>query len=96
MAMRNAASCPFHSFDCHEAKYSPATTRKPKNQRPKPTVIPATPQTLARLKIAAGAVSLTSNANVPITRRSPVNASAAMIDAQAAVSDTLVGDRTVH
>jgi hypothetical protein len=43
--------------DCHIAQYSPATTRKPKNQTPKPTVRPATAQSLAWLKAAAGARS---------------------------------------
>src|SRR6516225_4903904 len=51
--MRNAASCPFQTFDCHMAKYSPATTMKPKNQRPKPTVNPHTAQTFTRLKTSA-------------------------------------------
>ena len=54
--MRNAASLPFHSFDCHIAKYSPAMTMKPKNQRAKPTINPATAQTLERLKTSAGAL----------------------------------------
>ena len=53
MVMRNAASWPFHSFDCHIAKYSPAMTMKPRNQRAKPTVNPATAQTLERLKTLA-------------------------------------------
>ena len=53
VVMRNAASWPFHSFDCHIAKYSPAMTMKPRNQRAKPTVNPATAQTLERLKTLA-------------------------------------------
>ena len=53
VAMRAAASCPFQTFDCHMAKYSPAITMKPKNQRPKPTVNPATAQTFERLKTSA-------------------------------------------
>ena len=44
VVLRNAASRPFHSFDCHIAKYSPAKTMKPTNQRAKPTVNPATAQ----------------------------------------------------
>src|SRR6476619_8029112 len=44
MVKRKAASCPFQVRDCHIAQYSPATTRKPKNQTPKPTVRPATAQ----------------------------------------------------
>src|SRR5512132_1053209 len=43
VAMRNAASCPFQTLDCHMAKYSPTITMKPKNQRPKQRVNPATP-----------------------------------------------------
>ena len=35
---RNASSCPFQLRDCHMARYSPATTRKPKNQTANPTV----------------------------------------------------------
>src|SRR5580704_3601611 len=81
MVMRNAASCPFQVCDCHMAKYSPATTRKPENQRPKPAVKPATAQILARLKRSAGALSRVSNASAPIRRRRQINPSAAMIAA---------------
>ena len=81
MAMRNAASCPFQTFDCHIAKYSPAITMKPKNQRPKPTVNPTTAQILARLKTSAGAPSRQSNTSVPSTSTEAVNPSKAMINA---------------
>src|SRR6516164_7466637 len=64
VAIRNAASCPFQSFDCHMAKYSPAININPKNQRPKPTINPATAQTLLRLNTWAGAFSRLSNTRV--------------------------------
>ena len=83
MAMRNAASCPFQIFDCHMAKYSPAITMKPKNQRPKPTVNPATAQTFEWLKTSAGALSRLSNTSAPTTSRRAVDPSMAMINAHA-------------
>jgi hypothetical protein len=61
VAMRNAASWPFHIFDCHMAKYSPATTMKPKNHRPKPSAKPATAHALARLKAGAGVRAASSH-----------------------------------
>ena len=69
VVMRNAASWPFHSFDCHIAKYSPAMTMKPRNQRAKPKVNPATAQTLERLKTFAGALSRPSNIAAPSASR---------------------------
>src|SRR5262245_26201478 len=79
--MRNAASLPFHSFDCHIAKYSPAMTMKPKNQRAKPTINPATAQTLERMKTSAGALSRPSNITAPSASKSAVSPSKAMINA---------------
>src|SRR5271169_6794006 len=72
MVKRNAASCPFQVRDCHIAQYSPATTRKPKNQTPKPTVRPATAHSLARLKAAAGARSRISSASAPTQRSTAI------------------------
>src|SRR5260221_14236639 len=81
--MRNAASCPFQIFDCHMAKYSPAITMKPKNQRPKPTVNPATAQTFERLKTSAGALRRLSNTSVPTTSNKAVDPPKAAIHAYA-------------
>ena len=61
------------------AKYSPATTMKPKNQRPKPIVSPATAHALARLNSLAGDLSLVSKTQAPTMRSSDVNPSTAMI-----------------
>ena len=96
MTMRNAASCPFQVWDCHMAKYSPATTRKPKNQRPKPTVKPATAKTLARLKRSAGALSRVSNASAPTASRRQVNALDRDDRCVSDRPDTLVGDGATH
>ena len=79
MVKRKAACWPFQVRDCHIAQYSPATTRNPKNQTPKPTVRPATAHSLARLKASAGARSRASSAAAPTQRRRQVSPSAAMI-----------------
>src|SRR5208337_4985016 len=76
---RKAASWPFQLRDCHMARYSPATTKKPKNQTPKPTVKPATAQTFARLKASAVAPSRATSANAPAVSSRQVRPSVAMI-----------------
>src|SRR6202040_1997728 len=75
VAMRKAASCPFHIFDCHIAKYSPPTTTKPKNHKQNPSVSPATVQSLAWLKAAPGARDRPSKTAAPSASSRPVEAS---------------------
>ena len=78
--IRNAASWPFHTFDCHIKNHSPPTLRKATIHISRLSVSAIIAILFAWLNAAAAPLSCFASRNPPHQHRSMVTISHAMID----------------